>query len=70
MAVFSIMGMESQENYRKDPEQKLKLLLVRRGEFPYKGDWALPGGFCRPEESTLETAKRELLEETEWRRHI
>ena len=58
MAVFSIMGMESQENYRKDPEQKLKLLLVRRGEFPYKGDWALPGGFCRPEESTLETAKR------------
>lgn len=64
MAVFSIMGMESQENYRKDPEQKLKLLLVRRGEFPYKGDWALPGGFCRPEESTLETAKRELLEET------
>ncbi len=64
MAVFSIMGMGSPENYRKDPEKKLKLLLIRRGAFPYKDYWALPGGFCRPGESTQMTAKRELLEET------
>lgn len=70
MAVFAIMKedggetTESQENYRKDPEQKLKLLLIKRGSYPYKNEWALPGGFCRKGESTLETARRELCEET------
>ncbi|MCI8586523.1 MAG: NUDIX hydrolase [Lachnospiraceae bacterium] len=65
MAVFSILGMdEKEENYRKDPKKSLKLLLIRRGACPCKGCWALPGGFCRPGESTLETARRELLEET------
>ena len=70
MAVFSIMKEDggeaggSQENYRKDPEQKLKLLLIKRASYPYKNKWALPGGFCRKGESTLETAKRELYEET------
>lgn len=68
MAVFSIMGTGMQgreeENYRKDPEKKLKLLLIRRGSFPYKDHWALPGGFCRPGERVEDTARRELLEET------
>lgn len=70
MAVFAIMkeGGEKtggrQENYRKDPEQKLKLLLIKRASYPYKNNWALPGGFCRQGESTPETAKRELYEET------
>lgn len=65
MAVFSILGMDGQEeNYRKDPRKSLKLLLIRRGSHPYKDCWALPGGFCRPGESVLETARRELLEET------
>lgn len=70
MAVFAMMkesGGEAsgcQENYRKDPEQKLKLLLIKRGSYPYKNQWALPGGFCRKGESTLETARRELCEET------
>jgi 8-oxo-dGTP diphosphatase len=43
---------------------KLKLLLVERGEPPYEGMWALPGGFVRPNESLEETARRELAEET------
>lgn len=68
MAVFSIMGTnmrgEEEENYRKDPEKRLKLLLIRRGSFPYKNYWALPGGFCRPGERVEETARRELQEET------
>lgn len=68
MAVFSIMGTRTQgreeENYRKDPERRLKLLLIRRGSFPYKDHWALPGGFCRRGERVEDTARRELQEET------
>lgn len=65
MAVFSIMGEKNPpSNYRKDPLKQLKILLIRRGAFPYKNAWALPGGFCRKGESILETARRELCEET------
>jgi 8-oxo-dGTP diphosphatase len=42
----------------------LTVLLVQRREHPYQGDWALPGGFVRPDESVEEAASRELAEET------
>lgn len=42
----------------------LKVLLIRRGVDPYKGYWALPGGFMRMSESIEECARRELFEET------
>ena len=45
-------------------ESRLCALLIRRGEDPYAGLTALPGGFVRPEESLGEAAKRELAEET------
>lgn len=45
-------------------EAELKVLLIRRGLAPFKGKWALPGGFVRLEETVDEGARRELWEET------
>ena len=45
-------------------DAKLQVLLVRRGEAPFEGMWALPGGFKRPDETLDEAAKRELAGET------
>ncbi|MDE6770603.1 MAG: NUDIX hydrolase [Muribaculaceae bacterium] len=42
----------------------LKVLLIERGQEPYKGHWAFPGGFLKPTESAEEGALRELKEET------
>lgn len=42
----------------------LKVLLIQRGGHPYKGMWAIPGGFVKMDESLEEGAKRELQQET------
>lgn len=59
-------GIDSEraENKRELDNKQLKILLVKRGEAPFKGCYSLPGGFLRPEETIEEAAMRELAEET------
>lgn len=45
-------------------EEKVEILLIRRDGPPFRGQWALPGGFIQMDETLLESAKRELVEET------
>lgn len=44
--------------------KNLHVLLIERGIDPFKGSWALPGGFLKMDETVEECAQRELQEET------
>ena len=48
----------------KQTEEDLEVLLIQRGNEPFKGMWAFPGGFAEVGECLEETARRELEEET------
>ena len=43
---------------------ELSVLLIKRGQEPFKGCWALPGGFMEMDEDAETCARRELQEET------
>ncbi len=45
-------------------EEGVKVLLIKRKNPPFKGQWAIPGGFVEEEESLEDAVERELLEET------
>ncbi|MGY5849468.1 NUDIX domain-containing protein [Salegentibacter sp. F14] len=43
---------------------KLNVLLIKRKNDPFQGQWAIPGGFVNEDENLEDAAKRELQEET------
>lgn len=45
-------------------ENGYEVLFIQRKNEPFKGDWALPGGFVDEHESLKDAAMRELKEET------
>ncbi|GGF68880.1 ADP-ribose pyrophosphatase [Paenibacillus albidus] len=63
MLIFTVLN-RAQDNYRKLPDKSLQLLLIKRGEHPFLGQWALPGGFVAVSESIEAAARRELYSET------
>ncbi|GKV69721.1 ADP-ribose pyrophosphatase [Sporosarcina sp. NCCP-2716] len=63
MAIFTV-ATEQGNDKRKKPEKELQILLIRRGGHPYKGHWALAGGFMGIDEDLDTAVRRELKEET------
>lgn len=63
MVIFTV-ATEKVTDKRKKAEKELQMLLIQRGGHPYKGDWALAGGFMGINEDLDTAVQRELKEET------
>lgn len=63
-AVIFGTAMTPSANYRKSNELQLKILLVKRNEYPYKDKYALPGGFVLPNETLEDSLKRTIVKKT------
>lgn len=61
--VFGVDSLDAKDR-KSLKEKKLKLLLVKRGEAPFEGQYSLPGGFLRRGETVHQSAVRELEEES------
>lgn len=61
--IFTIRDSQT-ENYRKLPEKKLEILLVKRAQEPFKDKWCLPGTFVGEKETLEEAVNRSLAEKT------
>lgn len=48
----------------RSTQNGFEILLIQRGQQPYQGMWAFPGGFINMDEDLVESAHRELYEET------
>lgn len=63
MLIFTVVNKD-EENYRKLPEKTLRILMVKRGDHPFIGQWALPGGFVSVNKSLEDAALCKLKTET------
>ena len=61
IVLFTLDQKDTEKTINLGP---LQVLLIQRATHPCKDLWALPGGFCQPNETFHETAKRELESET------
>lgn len=59
--IFTVRDLNV-DNYRKLPEKKFQVLLVKRAGEPYKDKWSLPGTFVGKEEKFEEAVNRCLEE--------
>lgn len=64
IVIFTIVSTEKQSAKKALPARELQVLLIERNIWPFKGKWALPGGFTKENETVYDCAKRELQEET------
>ena len=55
--IFTVRDLNV-DNYRKLPEKKFQVLLVKRAGEPYKDKWSLPGTFVGKEERFEEAVNR------------
>lgn len=63
-ADIALFTLKPSNDTRKVSFDGLQILLIKRANYPHLDKWALPGGFCNPSEEAIETAMRELREET------
>ena len=63
-SIYPRIGVTADAAVFADVGGALHVLLIERGNPPYKGRWALPGGFVELDEDLEEAARRELAEET------
>ena len=63
IVIFSVSDTPT-DNYRKLNTKDFSILLIQRDDFPFKGSWALPGGFIGVKESIDEATDRILKRET------
>ncbi len=61
--IFGVSKLAN-ENYRKLDKQSLKILLVKREEYPFKDCYALPGGFVLENETLTDSLNRTLFKKT------
>src|SRR5690625_5505317 len=65
MAIFTVVTEEAKDVRRKS-DMDLRLLMIKRGGHPYKGDWALAGGVMNIDKDLEADVMRTLTEAHGW----